>query len=60
MGKMQTANSELCLEIFSVFPAAARNQEGKKKQQKNQPKQEFTQPLQCHSFFRPSKAKCEL
>lgn len=29
---MQTANFRLCLEIFSVFPAAARNQEGGKTQ----------------------------
>lgn len=35
-GKMQTANFKLCLEIFSVFPAAARNQErGKKNPNKN-------------------------
>lgn len=43
---MQTANFSLYLEIFSLFLAAARNQERGEK-----PKQGFTQPLQCHSFF---------
>lgn len=34
-GKMQTANLRLCLEIFSVFPAAARNQVGGRNPNRN-------------------------
>lgn len=54
-GKTQRANFRLCLEIFAVFPAAARNQEvgGKK------PKQEFTQPLQCRSLFHPQESSIQ-